>query len=174
MLPVARGMAEDGMPFVGIIYAGLMIKNGQAKVLEFNVRLGDPETQPILMRMTDDLVDVIESALSGKLDKVKLNWDSHSAVCVVMASGGYPGPYKKGDEISGIDDANSIDDVVVFHAGTSAVDGKIVTSGGRVLGVTALGDGMKSAIEKSYEAVGKIDWNGVQYRKDIGNKALEA
>ena len=172
MLPVARGMASDGMPFVGIIYAGLMIKNGQAKVLEFNVRLGDPETQPILMRMKDDLVDVFEAALSGELDKVELSWEARPAVCVVMASGGYPGSYKKGDAISGIDDANSIDDVVVFHAGTSAVDGKIVTNGGRVLGVTALGDEMKSAIEKSYEATEKIGWNGVQYRKDIGHKSL--
>jgi phosphoribosylamine---glycine ligase len=172
MLPVARGMASDGTPFVGIIYAGLMIRDGRAKVLEFNVRLGDPETQPILMRMKDDLVDVLEAALSGELDKIELSWEDRPAVCVVMASGGYPGKYRKGDVISGFGDANSMDDIVVFHAGTSEVNGDVVTSGGRVLGVTALGDTMKSAIDKSYKAVAKIDWDGVQYRKDIGHKAL--
>jgi len=170
MLPVARGMSEEGMPFVGIIYAGLMIRDGRAKVLEFNVRLGDPETQPIMMRMKSDLVDLFEAAISGDLNKIELDWDDRPAVCVVMTAAGYPGSYRKGDVISGIEDANSIDDVVVFHAGTSASGADTITNGGRVLGVTALGDDMKSAIKKSYKAASKIDWDGVRYRKDIGHK----
>ncbi|MBT3180924.1 MAG: phosphoribosylamine--glycine ligase [Deltaproteobacteria bacterium] len=172
MLPAARGMVTEGMPFVGVLYAGLMIKDGEVKVLEFNVRFGDPETQALLARLKMDIVDVFEAAISGTLNTVSMSWDPRPAVCVVMASGGYPGSYEKGKVISGIADANALDDVVVFHAGTKDDSGNVVTNGGRVLGVTALGDDMRSAIAKAYEATEKISWDGVHYRKDIGKKAL--
>ena len=141
-------------------------------MLEFNCRLGDPETQPILARLESDLADALLKAVEGRLSEVRLKWSKKTAVCVVMTAKGYPGEYLKGSEIKGLDEAARLRDVVVFHAGTTIKDGKVVTSGGRVLGVTALGDGVKDARDKAYEAVNKIAWEGAHYRKDIGNKAF--
>jgi phosphoribosylamine--glycine ligase len=173
MRPMVEGMAAEGNPYTGILYAGLMIKDGQIKVLEFNCRFGDPECQPILMRMKGDLVDVLEACINGELDQVSLEWDPRATVCVVMASEGYPASYPKGVEISGLEEAAKLDDVVVFHAGTKMDGDKVVTSGGRVLGVTALGDGVAAAIDKAYEAVKIVGWPGAHYRTDIGKKALD-
>lgn len=172
MLPTIKGLAAEGRPYKGMLYAGLMIKNGQAKVLEFNCRFGDPEAQPLLMRLKNDLVDVVNAVIDGKLDTVTLDIDPRPTVCVVMAAGGYPGSYEKGAVISGLD--ASYDDVVVFHAGT-AISGDTVTSvGGRVLGVTAIGDDLQSAIDKAYKVVDQISWKDCYYRRDIGKKALAA
>lgn len=173
MIPVVAGMAHEGMPFVGVLYAGLMIKDGEAKVLEFNVRFGDPETQPLFMRLQSDLLDIFEAAIDGKLEGMTLEWDERPAACVVMASGGYPGSYEKGKEIKGLADASKIKDVMVFHAGTKAIGNSIVTDGGRVLGVTALDKDMPAAVARAYEAVAKISWDGVHYRRDIGAKAIK-
>ncbi len=172
MRPTVKAMADAGRPYEGVLYGGLIIKDGIAKVIEFNCRFGDPEAQPILMRMKSDLVDVIEAALEGRLDSIEIEWDPRAAVCVVLASGGYPGSYEKGKPISGLEDAAAMEDVMVFHAGTALSDSGYVTAGGRVLGVTALGDTIKQAIERAYEAVGKISWEGMHYRTDIGQKAL--
>lgn len=171
--PVIKGMTAEGRPFVGVLYAGLMIREGNINVLEFNCRFGDPETQPIMMRLKTDLVDAIEAAIGGTLDKIKLEWDNHPSVCVVMASGGYPESYEKGKVIRGLSDAKSLPDVTVFHAGTILKDGEYLTSGGRVLGVTALGSDIAHAIKNAYTAVEKITWEGMQYRKDIGRRAIE-
>lgn len=172
MLPAARGMVTEGMPFVGALYAGLMIKDGKAKVLEFNVRFGDPETQPLMARMKTDLIDVLEAAVMGTLHTVALEWDPRPAACVVMASGGYPGAYEKGKVIAGLADAAKVEDVVVFHAGTKRKNGDVVTDGGRVLGVTALGADMRAAVCRAYEGVATISWEGVHFRTDIGHRAL--
>jgi len=172
MRPVVEGMAKEGRLYRGILYAGLMITETGPKVLEFNCRFGDPETQPILMRLSSDLLDALLAAATGGLDNVTLEWKKEAAVCVVMAAKGYPGNYLKGSEITGLAEAALLPDTVVFHAGTRASDGRIVTSGGRVLGVTALGADIKEAIENAYRAVGKISWEGAQYRTDIGKKAL--
>jgi len=153
------------------LYAGLMIKDGVAKVLEFNCRFGDPEAQPLLMRLKTDIVDIVEAIIDGRLDQVHLEIDPRPTVCVVMASGGYPGSYEKGREIHGLD-ADFGEDLVVFHAGTARRDGKVVTAGGRVLGVTAVADTLKQAISAAYDAVTRISWDGCYYRKDIGQKAL--
>jgi len=173
MIPTVKAMEKEGRPYKGVLYAGLMITNDGPKVLEYNCRLGDPETQPIMMKLKNDLVDVLLSAVEGRLSKIKLNCDNKVALCVVMASKGYPGTYEKGKEIKGIEEASKIKDVVVFHAGTAVNGGKLVTAGGRVLGVTAMGVGIKRAINKAYEAVAKIKWEGVHYRKDIGEKAIK-
>jgi phosphoribosylamine--glycine ligase len=173
MRPMVEGMAAEGNPYVGILYAGLMIDKGQIKVLEFNCRFGDPECQPIVMRMKGDLVDVLEAGIDGKLDQVTLEWDNRATVCVVMASAGYPAEYPKGIEIKGLDDAAKLDDVMVFHAGTKMDGANVVTSGGRVLGVTALGDDVATAIDTAYKAVNYIQWPNVQFRTDIGKKALD-
>lgn len=173
MVPTVKAMEVEGRPYKGVLYAGLMIKDGRAKVLEFNCRLGDPETQPILARLESDLADVLLKAVEGRLSEVKLAWSKKTAICVVMTARGYPGDYLKGAEIKGLEEAAKLKDVVVFHAGTATKEGRVVTSGGRVLGVTALGDGVADAREKAYEAVGKISWEGAHYRKDIGNKALK-
>lgn len=170
--PTVAGLASEGRPYVGFLYAGLMISNGVPRVLEFNVRLGDPETQPLLTRMRSDLVDLIEAAIDGKLNDFQVRWDDAVSVCVVMASRGYPGHYEKGIPIKGIDEAGEISGAVVFHAGTTLKNGKILTDGGRVLGVTALGKNYNEAIDRAYQAVGKISWDGVHYRKDIGWRAL--
>ena len=172
MIPTVRGMAREGRRYRGVLYAGLIIRNERAKVLEFNARLGDPEAQPLLMRMKTDLVPVLQATIDGKLSSLKVEWDSRSTVCVVMASGGYPGNYEKGKVISGLEEAARVPGTFVFHAGTALKDGKVVASGGRVLGVTSLGEGIGEAIRKAYEAVGKISWEGAYYRKDIGQKAL--
>ncbi len=172
MKPTVKAMADAGRPYEGVLYGGLIIKNGTAKVIEFNCRFGDPEAQPILMRMKSDLVDVIEAAIEGRLHKFEIEWDPRAAVCVVLASEGYPGSYEKGKVIEGLDRVAVMDDVMVFHAGTARSGNDYVTAGGRVLGVTALGDTIKDAIDLAYEAVEKISWEGMHYRKDIGQKAL--
>lgn len=172
MLPTVKAMEAEGRPYKGILYAGLMINQGVAKVLEFNCRFGDPEAQPLLMRMQTDLVDIVEAIISGRLDQIDLAIDPRPTVCVVMASGGYPGSYDKGKEISGLG-SSFHSDVMVFHAGTVLRDGAVVTAGGRVLGVTARGRDLAEAIGLAYEAVAKITWDGAYYRKDIGQKALQ-
>jgi phosphoribosylamine--glycine ligase len=171
MIPTVKGMVSEGRPYKGVLYAGLMITRNGPKVLEFNARFGDPETQPLMMRMNSDIVKVMEAVIEERLSDVKIEWDDRASVCVVMAAGGYPGDYKKGDEISGLDDAAGMDEVMVFHAGTALKDSKIVTNGGRVLGVTALGSDIRAAVNVAYRAVSKITWNGVHYRKDIGRRA---
>ncbi len=168
------GMQKEGVPFVGVLYAGIMITKDGPKVLEFNVRFGDPETQPIMMRLKTDLVDIIEHVLDGALDKITVEWEPKAAVCVVLASKGYPGEYEKGKEISGLSEAKALKDAVVFHAGTLLKNGKIVTSGGRVLGVTAMADTIESAIDRAYSIVHMIKFDGMHYRSDIGRKALKA
>jgi phosphoribosylamine--glycine ligase len=173
MIPTVRGMAAEGRPYKGVLYAGLMINRDQIKVLEFNGRFGDPEAQPLLMRLQNDIVPIMEAIIDERLDQCTLEIDPRATVCVVMASGGYPGKYKKGFPISGLDKAARMKDVMVFHAGTALKDNKIVNSGGRVLGVTALGDSVTQAIDKAYKAVEKISWQDVHFRMDIGLKALK-
>jgi len=143
------------------------------QVLEFNCRLGDPETQPLLLRLKSDLLDMIEGVVEGRLGKVRPDWDERASVCIVMASGGYPGSYDKGKEIKGLDQALALDGVGIFHAGTKADGKKILTAGGRVLGLCALGDGIGAAIPRAYEAAEKVSWPGLHYRRDIGQKALD-
>jgi phosphoribosylamine--glycine ligase len=171
-IPVIRAMKSRGTPYVGVLYAGLMVRNADLKVLEFNVRFGDPETQPLLMRLKGDLVDIIEGCISGKLKDVQLDWHDNAAVCVVMAAKGYPGKYEKGKKIYGLEEVAKLKDVHVFHAGTSMQREEIITSGGRVLGVTAMGRDIEDAINKAYEAVSLVKFEGAYYRKDIGAKAL--
>jgi len=155
-----------------VLYAGLMIKDGEPKALEFNARFGDPEAQPLLMRMESDLLPVLEAVVDRRLHDVDIRWRPEPAVCVVMASGGYPGAHEKGKVISGLRAAARTKDVMVFHAGTAVVGDKVVTDGGRVLGVTALGKDIPEAITRAYRTVEKIRWDGVHYRTDIGRKAL--
>ncbi len=171
--PLLEGMRKEGKPFKGILYGGLMIIHGDPYVLEFNVRFGDPEAQPLFVRIKSDIVPILIDCAKGKLGNHPMEIDEKSSVCVVMASGGYPGQYDKGFEIKGIEDAEEMEDVVVFHAGTRMDGGRLVNSGGRILGVTALGMGIRSAIGKVYEAVEKISWEGAYYRKDIGYRALQ-
>ncbi len=170
--PTIEGMAQDGCPYAGILYVGLMIADGKARVVEYNARFGDPEAQPLLMRLKSDIVPVMQACARGQLTQDRLEWLDKAAVCVVMASGGYPADYEKGFPISGLDEAEDIEDLVVFHAGTALKDWQIVNSGGRVLGVTGLGRTVAEAIEKAYAGVEKISWQDVQYRRDIGRKAL--
>ena len=173
MRPTVRAIKEKGYHYIGVLYAGVMISGDDVNVLEFNVRFGDPEAQPLLMLLKSDLVDIVEAAARGKLSKVPVEWEPKATVCVVMASEGYPGSYEKGFPIAGIEKADETEGVKVFHAGTALQEEKIVTSGGRVLGVTAMGDDVKSAIEKAYGAVECIRWEGAYYRRDIGGKALK-
>jgi len=170
--PTIAGMASDGCPYSGILYVGLMIKDGKPRVVEYNARFGDPEAQPLLMRMKSDIVPVLQACARGNLQQDTIEWHDKAAVCVVMASGGYPSAYTKGFEIMGLDEVLKMDDVMVFHAGTSLQDGKVVNTGGRVLGVTGLGSSVAGAIDRAYSAVDKINWQGVHFRKDIGRKAL--
>jgi len=172
LIPTVKGMVSEGRPYKGVLYAGLMITRNGPKVLEFNARFGDPETQPLMMRMNTDLVEVIDAVIDGRLKEITIEWDKKAAVCVVMAAGGYPGDCRKGDEIEGLEEAARMDDVMVFHAGTALKNGKVVSNGGRVLGVTALGSDIREAINEVYRAVSKITWNGVHYRKDIGRRAI--
>jgi len=173
MIPVVEAMAEGGIPYKGVLYAGLIITVDGPKVLEFNARFGDPETQVIMPRLKSDIVPVLMACTeTGRLRDHELEWLPDACVTVVMASGGYPGSYEKGFPIEGLDEAESADDVMVFHAGTATKDSRIVTAGGRVLGVTALGPDIPSAIDRAYDAVGKICFEGAHYRKDIGAKAL--
>lgn len=173
MEKVAEEMRKIGAPYKGILYAGLMIKNGAIKVLEFNCRFGDPECQPVLKRMTSDLVPLMIACIKGELGRVSAKWSDETAVCVVMSAGGYPESYNKGDIITGIDEAGRVDGVTVFHAGTRIdADQNIVTNGGRVLGVTATDKDLPTAIKNAYCAVKKIRWPGAYYRKDIGQKGI--
>lgn len=171
--PTINGMTADGIPYTGFLYAGLMIGGkGELKVLEFNCRMGDPETQPIMMRLRSDLVGLLEAAIDGRLDRVEAEWDPRVALGVVLAAANYPGEPRKGDVISGLP-AES-DDCQVFHAGTALRDGDVVTSGGRVLCVTALGHNTRTAQKRAYEAVEQIRFDGQQYRRDIGHRAIAA
>lgn len=170
--PTVAGMAADGHPFTGVLYAGLMIaEDGEPQVLEFNVRFGDPETQPIMMRLDSDLVDLIEAALAGRLDQIEAQWRTQAALGVVMAADGYPGSYDKGAIISGLDAAET-DGARVFHAGTREDGANVVTSGGRVLCVCALGDSVAEAAQHAYDGASQIKWQGAWYRGDIGHRAI--
>jgi phosphoribosylamine---glycine ligase len=172
LVPTVHAMKRARQPFRGVLYAGLMITHQGPKVLEYNARFGDPECQPLLMRLKSDLVDVLEATIDGRLEEAgNLEWDSRPAVCVVMASEGYPGSYERCKPIRGLDEASRLPDVKVFHAGTAAVDGQVVTDGGRVLGVTALGDSIFAAKRQAYAAVKCIRWEGAWCRKDISDKA---
>jgi phosphoribosylamine--glycine ligase len=171
--PWLRGCAEEGIDFRGIIYPGIMLTKSGPKVLEFNARFGDPETQVYLPRLENDLVELLDASVNGTLGKMELRWKPEASVCVVMASGGYPGNYAKGKIIRGLDDAAKLPGVKVFHAGTASKDGQIVTNGGRVLGVTALGKDLKAAQAAAYAAVEKIHFDGAHFRRDIAAKALK-
>jgi phosphoribosylamine---glycine ligase len=173
LVPTVHAMKRARRPFRGVLYAGLMMTNQGPKVLEFNVRFGDPECEPLLMRLKSDLIDVLEATVDGKLDQIEpLEWDPRPAVCVVMASGGYPGEYERGLPIRGLEEAAKLPDVKVFHSGTAKADGRIVTNGGRVLAVTALGGTISSAKLLAYTAVKQIRWEGAWCRKDISDKAV--
>ena len=174
LVPTVDAMNRRGSPYRGLLYAGIMITPAGPKLLEYNCRFGDPETQPLMVRLKSDLLAALLAVCRGELDKVDLEWDPRPAVCVVMASGGYPGAYEKGKIIEGIDQAGKLEDTVVFQAGTAMLDGKVVTSGGRVLGVTALGNDIAQAKARAYEAVAKINFEGACYRRDISDKALSA
>ncbi len=170
--PTVEGMAKEGTPYRGILYVGLMIEEGRPRVVEYNARFGDPEAQPLLMRMKSDIVPVLAACARGELTQTELAWHDKAAVCVVMASGGYPGPYEKGRVIRGLDEAAAIPDLLVFHAGTAFLKGEVVNVGGRVLGVTGLGATVRDAIDRAYQGVKAISWEGAHYRADIGKKAL--
>jgi phosphoribosylamine--glycine ligase len=171
IMPTVKGMAAEGAPYTGFLYAGLMIDaQGAPRVVEFNCRLGDPETQPIMMRLKSDLLDLVDHAIDGRLQEVEAEWDRRAALGVVLAAAGYPDTPRKGDEIVGL--PRSEHDLHVFHAGTAEKDGRVVTSGGRVLCVTALGDKVQMAAERAYEAAEKIHFEGMQYRRDIGHRAF--
>ena len=174
IMPTVRGMAADGIPFTGFLYAGLMIgKDGSVKTLEFNCRMGDPETQPILMRLKSDFVDLLEHGIDGTLDQVEAEWDRRVALGVVLAAANYPGTPKKGDVIGGLPKGNSFgDDAHVFHASTAERDGEVVTAGGRVLCVTALGENTRLAQKRAYKAASQISWDGMRFRTDIGHRAV--
>jgi len=172
LVPIIDGMRRDFGRYEGVLYAGLIFTPGGPKVIEFNCRFGDPECQPLMMRLKSDLVEAMVATARRRLDEVSLEWDPRPAVCVVISSGGYPGPYEKGREIAGIDQADAMADVKVFHAGTADVGGKIVNNGGRVLGVTALGETIADAQQHAYRAVEKIHWEGCYSRSDIAAKAI--
>jgi len=170
--PVIAGMAAEGAPYTGILYCGLMMTARGPQVLEFNCRFGDPETQPILMRLDSDLLEAFEASIEGRVSDGIFHWSPDPSVCVVIAAGGYPGPAQSGKTITGLDRANALDGVRVFHAGTKLVDGRITTSGGRVLGVTARATTLESAVARAYEAVNCIAFDGMQYRRDIAHRRL--
>ena len=172
MRPTVEAMAAEGCPYKGVLYAGLMIGEAGPKVLEFNARFGDPECQPLLVRLKSDLADILQAIVEERLDQVEIEWDERTSLCLVLASGGYPGSYEKGLVIEGLDEAASGEDVFVFHAGTAEKDGRVVTSGGRVLGVTSLGVDVARAIELAYAAAKRISWPDMYFRGDIGRKAL--
>jgi phosphoribosylamine--glycine ligase len=170
--PFMRGCVEEQIDYRGILYPGVMLTKAGPKILEFNARFGDPETQVYLTRLENDLVELLDASVSGTLDKIELKWKAEASVCVVMASGGYPGNYAKGKPVLGLDDAAKLLDVKVFHAGTAKNGNEIITNGGRVLGVTALGKDLKSAQTAAYVAVKKIHFDGAQFRRDIAAKAF--
>jgi phosphoribosylamine--glycine ligase len=166
-------MAKEGIEFRGILYAGLMMTSAGPQVLEYNVRFGDPETQPLLARLRSDLIPALMASAQGSLSGTTLEWDPRPCVCVVMAAGGYPEAYQKGKVITGLDQAARMDDVVVFHAGTKKEGEAVVTSGGRVLGVTALGKDIRGAVDRAYQAVEVVRFDQAHYRKDIAHRALQ-
>lgn len=168
-IPTVDAMNKEGRKFKGVLYFGLMLTKDGPKVLEYNARFGDPETQVVLPRLKTDLIDIFEAIIDEKLHTVKVEWDNNAAVCVIAASGGYPGKYEKGIEINGLDEAEKLGNIV-FHAGTEYQDGKFLTAGGRVLGVTACEETMQKAIDKAYAGIEKISFTGMHYRKDIGRK----
>jgi phosphoribosylamine---glycine ligase len=171
--PVIEGMKAEGMTYKGILYCGLMMTARGPMVLEFNCRFGDPETQPIMMRLDSDLLDAIEASIEGRVSDGDFHWSQDASVCVVMASGGYPGTIEVGKKITGIGDADGIEGVKVFHAGTTLRDGEFYTAGGRVLGVTSRAATLQTAVDRAYEAVSKIQFDGAHYRKDIAGRALK-
>jgi len=172
MLPTVKGMAAEGYPYKGVLYAGLMITDGQPKVIEFNARFGDPESQAVIPRLKSDIVPVMEACIDGTLDGEQMEWSNEAAACVVMTSGGYPVKYEKGKVITGLDVAGAMENVMVFHAGTARQGDQIVTNGGRVLGVTALGQDIAEAVVTAYDAVGRISFEGAYFRNDIAYRVL--
>ncbi|MBA7567207.1 Phosphoribosylamine--glycine ligase [subsurface metagenome] len=170
VIPTLKGMKKEKREFKGVLYAGLMIENGNPKVLEYNVRLGDPETQVILPRLKNDLLDVLLAAREGTLDRINLRWHSQAAVCVVLASGGYPGSYEKGKPIMGLEKLFSLNNVFPFCAGVKREDSSLITDGGRVVGITAVGDNLNKAAQQAYRAIDKVRFEGMYYRRDIGKK----
>ncbi|MCG8403145.1 MAG: phosphoribosylamine--glycine ligase [Firmicutes bacterium] len=171
LVPTVRGMAEEGRPYRGVLYAGIMLTEKGPFVLEYNARFGDPEAQPILMMLESDLADVLEALLAGELNKVDLRWHSGASVCVVLAAGGYPGSYRKGEVVAGLD--KMPENVLAFHAGTGIENDRVVTAGGRVLGITALAEDIPAAIDLAYRGVSQVQFAGMHHRKDIGKKALD-
>ena len=171
--PTIDGMAAEDTPFTGVLYCGLMMTAKGPMVLEYNARFGDPETQAILARLESDLLEALEACVEGRLSDAEFRWKPGASACVVAASGGYPGSYTNGHRITGLDEAAKVPEVVVFHAGTTLADGDILTSGGRVLAVTATGDSLKEALARAYEGIGKIRFEGMYYRRDIGHRAVK-
>ena len=172
ILPTIKGLDAEGRRYQGVLYAGLMMTDTGPRVLEYNARFGDPETQVIMARMKSDLVPVLKAVADGQLGDVKMEWTKEPAICVVLAAGGYPGEAETGREVKGLPALKGVPELMVFHAATSMRDGKVVTVGGRVLGITALGQNLDAAVQRAYDAAGKIHFDGMQYRKDIGQKAL--
>ena len=173
MRPTVAAMRAAGSPFVGFLYAGIMVTKEGPKVLEFNVRLGDPETQPLMMRLRSDLLEIVAATLEGRLESLTLSWDQRPSLCVVLTASGYPTEVRKGDPIEGLSDSDLGDNVAIFHAGTRLQDGQVITAGGRVLGVTALGSDLAAARRRAYEAADQVRWNGQHRRSDIGWRALD-
>lgn len=173
MCPLIAALREEGIRYKGVIYAGLMIDRNNPYVLEFNVRFGDPETQPLLVRLKTDLVDIMLAIIDERLSEIAVEWDPRPAVCVVLASGGYPDKYEKGYAITGLKEAAHVPNTVVFHAGTALRDGRVVNDGGRVLGVTAWGASIADAVQWAYQAVNKIHWQGMHFRRDIAYRAIK-
>jgi phosphoribosylamine---glycine ligase len=171
--PTIDGIAAEDAPFVGVLYCGLMMTARGPMVLEYNTRFGDPETQAILVRLESDLLDALEGCVKGRLSETEMHWKPGASACVVAASGGYPGSYTTGRRISGLEEAGKVSGVEIFHAGTSLVDGDYLTSGGRVLAVTATAESLDEALRSAYEAIGKIDFEGIYYRRDIGHRAVK-
>ena len=172
--PTIRGMAEEGTPFAGVLYIGLMMTARGPQVLEYNARFGDPETQALLVRIDSDLLDALEACVDGRLAQTELRWNRGAAACVVASSAGYPGSYKTGMPIIGLGAAAQVPGVQVFHSGTAQVGGQLLTAGGRVLGVTAAGDSLKEALARAYQAMAEIHFEGMYYRRDIGHRALKS
>jgi phosphoribosylamine--glycine ligase len=172
-IPTIRGMAAEGTPFVGVLYCGLMMTARGPEVLEFNARFGDPETQAILLRLESDLVEALEACIDGRLSETELRWTSGASACVVASSAGYPGSYKTGFPITGLDDAARLPGVEVFHSGSSLAGGQVLTAGGRVLGVTAAAPSLEEALNRAYQAIAEIHFDGMYYRRDIGHRALK-
>jgi phosphoribosylamine--glycine ligase len=171
--PTIQGMADEETPFTGVLYCGLMMTARGPQVLEFNARFGDPETQALLVRLDSDLVDALEACVEGRLSDTPLRWKEGASACVIASSAGYPGVYKTGFPIAGLEDAMRIPGVQVFHSGTSLSNGRLVTAGGRVLGITAAAPSLKEALERAYQAINEIQFEGMYYRRDIGHRALK-